>query len=228
MPSGRAEDMCCAFRRLAGCGRFSITSPTRHTRSRHAGPGGSVFAMADRPTRRPRGRGDEPASTGSTAPSARASAARRDPEPTQMLPTFAAPRRSPGSEPRDRPAARQVPTSPPAPPSRPRRSRRPALRRSRPPVPAAGRVGEVRRPAVAGVPGRGAAHRLAADRQGRRHPRAVTARAEQPGTTYLLVGSDSREGLTRKQQLALGVGKGGGPPHRHDHAAAHRLRARTC
>ena len=32
----------------------------------------------------------------------------------------------------------------------------------------------------------------------------------QPGTTYLLVGSDSREGLTRKQQLAYGVGKGQG------------------
>jgi LCP family protein required for cell wall assembly len=33
---------------------------------------------------------------------------------------------------------------------------------------------------------------------------------EQPGTTYLLVGSDSREGLTRQQQLELGVGKAGG------------------
>ncbi len=34
--------------------------------------------------------------------------------------------------------------------------------------------------------------------------------SSQPGTTYLLVGSDSREGLTRKQQLALGTGKGSG------------------
>jgi LCP family protein required for cell wall assembly len=34
--------------------------------------------------------------------------------------------------------------------------------------------------------------------------------AEQAGTTYLLVGSDSRQGLTRKQQLAYGVGKGQG------------------
>jgi LCP family protein required for cell wall assembly len=33
---------------------------------------------------------------------------------------------------------------------------------------------------------------------------------DQPGTTYLLVGSDSREGLTRQQQLAYGVGKGQG------------------
>ena len=32
----------------------------------------------------------------------------------------------------------------------------------------------------------------------------------QSGTTYLLVGSDSREGLTRKQQLRYGVGKGEG------------------
>jgi LCP family protein required for cell wall assembly len=34
--------------------------------------------------------------------------------------------------------------------------------------------------------------------------------AAQPGTTYLLVGSDSREGLTRKQELKYGVGKGVG------------------
>jgi LCP family protein required for cell wall assembly len=34
--------------------------------------------------------------------------------------------------------------------------------------------------------------------------------ASQPGTTYLLVGSDSREGLTRRQQLAYGVGRAEG------------------
>jgi LCP family protein required for cell wall assembly len=34
--------------------------------------------------------------------------------------------------------------------------------------------------------------------------------AEQPGTTYLLVGSDSRKGLTREQQLEYGTGKGSG------------------
>ena len=33
---------------------------------------------------------------------------------------------------------------------------------------------------------------------------------DQKGTTYLLVGSDSRKGLTRKQQLGYGVGKGSG------------------
>ncbi|MGH3445064.1 MAG: LCP family protein, partial [Nocardioidaceae bacterium] len=34
--------------------------------------------------------------------------------------------------------------------------------------------------------------------------------ANQPGTTYLLVGSDSRKGLTRKQELKYGTGKGVG------------------
>jgi LCP family protein required for cell wall assembly len=34
--------------------------------------------------------------------------------------------------------------------------------------------------------------------------------SSQSGTTYLLVGSDSRQGLTRKQQLGYGVGKGEG------------------
>jgi LCP family protein required for cell wall assembly len=34
--------------------------------------------------------------------------------------------------------------------------------------------------------------------------------ADQPGTTYLLVGSDSRKGLTRKQELGYGVGRGEG------------------
>ncbi len=34
--------------------------------------------------------------------------------------------------------------------------------------------------------------------------------AQQEGTTYLLVGSDSREGLTRKEQLEFGTGRGEG------------------
>jgi LCP family protein required for cell wall assembly len=34
--------------------------------------------------------------------------------------------------------------------------------------------------------------------------------ADQPGTTYLLVGSDSRQGLTRKQELSLGTGRAAG------------------
>jgi LCP family protein required for cell wall assembly len=34
--------------------------------------------------------------------------------------------------------------------------------------------------------------------------------ADQPGTTYLLVGSDSRSGLTRHQELSLGTGRGVG------------------
>ena len=38
----------------------------------------------------------------------------------------------------------------------------------------------------------------------------ASAPADQPGTTYLLVGSDSRAGLTRRQELHLGTGKGVG------------------
>jgi len=38
----------------------------------------------------------------------------------------------------------------------------------------------------------------------------ASAPPDQPGTTYLLVGSDSRAGLTRKQELHLGTGKGVG------------------
>ena len=62
---------------------------------------------------------------------------------------------------------------------------------------------------VAGLPGRRAPPGVVQDRQGRRDADRRPSRS-QPGTTYLLVGSDSREGLTRKQQLAYGVGKGQG------------------
>ena len=47
--------------------------------------------------------------------------------------------------------------------------------------------------------------------------------AEQPGATYLVVGSDSREGLTKAERKELGTGVRHRPAHRHDHAAAHRL-----
>jgi LCP family protein required for cell wall assembly len=39
---------------------------------------------------------------------------------------------------------------------------------------------------------------------------AGTRPGDQPGTTYLLVGSDSRQGLTRQQQLDLGTGRAEG------------------
>ena len=48
--------------------------------------------------------------------------------------------------------------------------------------------------------------------------------ADQPGHTYLMVGSDSRAGLSKEERKALSTGGRRRRPHRHDHAAAHRLR----
>ena len=47
--------------------------------------------------------------------------------------------------------------------------------------------------------------------------------ADQPGTTYLMVGSDSRAGLTKEQRKEYAHRQRGRAAHRHDHAAAHRL-----
>ena len=58
--------------------------------------------------------------------------------------------------------------------------------------------------------------------------RTATGPDDQPGTTYLLVGSDSRAGLSKEERKELSTGNAERRPHRHDHAAAHRLRARTC
>ena len=51
---------------------------------------------------------------------------------------------------------------------------------------------------------------------------------DQPGTTYLLVGSDSRAGLSRRGAQGPRHRQRRRAAHRHDHAAAHRQRARTC
>ena len=48
---------------------------------------------------------------------------------------------------------------------------------------------------------------------------------KQPGTTYLLVGSDSRENLSKEQRKRLGTGNAARPADGHDHAAARRQRA---
>ena len=45
--------------------------------------------------------------------------------------------------------------------------------------------------------------------------------ANQPGTTFLLVGSDSREGLTKAEQKKLGTGSTAGQADRHDHDLVH-------
>ena len=47
--------------------------------------------------------------------------------------------------------------------------------------------------------------------------------ADQAGTNYLLVGSDSRKGLTAEQRKHLHTGNDVRPAHRHDHAHARRL-----
>jgi LCP family protein required for cell wall assembly len=120
--------------------------------------------------------------------------AARDPEPTRVLPTM---RRS-GHDEQTTPVSRPV-SPPPAP--RPRSSRRAPRPRLRwlwlllllwvvfllvVPLLAWSRIDRVDASPSSGRP------------------------AEQKGTTYLLVGSDSREGLTRKQELKYGVGKGEG------------------
>ena len=123
----------------------------------------------------------------------------RDPEPTQVLPTLD---RSRGDRPPPGgPYQQPPPARPPAPgPAGPRRRRR-----FRPRlawltyVVLAWLVFLVSVPLVAWL----RIDKVDATPEGDRP-------AEQAGTTYLLVGSDSREGLTRKQQLAYGVGKGEG------------------
>jgi LCP family protein required for cell wall assembly len=142
----------------------------------------------------------------------------RDPEPTQMLPTVDRPgsSRSGGSRTRSGgpyetpPAARPRSSSGsdgsggrgPVAPSRPRRPSR-GRRRSRlgwlKLVIAAWLVFLIAVPLVAWSK----IDKVDATPSGSRPD-------SQPGTTYLLVGSDSREGLTRKQQLAYGVGKAQG------------------
>jgi len=143
--------------------------------------------------------------------------AARDPEPTRVLPTMG---REGGSGPRSRPGAssgdrarslydehttpvRRATSRPVSPPpsSRPRSSRRGPRPRLRwlwlllllwvvfllvVPLIAWSKIDRVDASPSSGRP------------------------AEQKGTTYLLVGSDSRQGLTRKQELKYGVGKGEG------------------
>jgi len=134
------------------------------------------------------GRQDEPSS--------------RDPEPTRLLPTTNRPQEPRGHSPRQgRPYQSPPPFRPSTgPPRGPRRTRR-----LRP------RIGWVKYLialwvvflVVVPIVAWSKIDRVAATPHGARP-------AEQPGTTYLLVGSDSRAGLTRKQQIAYGVGKAEG------------------
>jgi LCP family protein required for cell wall assembly len=115
----------------------------------------------------------------------------RDPEPTRVLPTM-------GRDGRPGPLSRPIAPPPASRPRSSRRGRRPGLRwlwlllvlwvvfLIAVPLIAWSRIDRVDASPSSGRP------------------------AEQKGTTYLLVGSDSREGLTRKQELKYGVGKGEG------------------
>ncbi len=124
-----------------------------------------------------------------------------DPEPTRVLPTMGRPHQAPpppggrgerGSAP-SRPRDRR-PAPPPAPPSS----------RQRHPLRWVGVLALAWLAFLVAVPLFAWAHiAKAPDNPAGRPP-------EQPGTTYLLVGSDSRAGLTRRQELQYGTGKGEG------------------
>ncbi len=168
--------------------------------------------MADRP------KGDEPdynwlygterkgGDGGSSRPAA--GGAPGDPEPTQILPTMNRPHQAPppkAAGPRPRaggsggpggPTRGTRPVPPPRPPSAPRRRRR---------------LGWVKLVLLAWVVFLVAVPLIAWSRIAKVGDDPKGDRpADQPGTTYLLVGSDSRAGLTRKQELDLGTGKGSG------------------
>jgi LCP family protein required for cell wall assembly len=156
---------------------------------------GSVWDMADRPRRDPQRR-DEPEFGwlyGAEGTPGREDDL-RDPEPTQMLPTMSRP--APGGappRPRTPPPARARPGPPPR-----RSGRRPRLRWLLYLL-IVWAVFLVAVPVLAWQK----VDRVDATPSGSRP-------AAQKGTTYLLVGSDSRAGLTRKQKRQLGTGDAAG------------------
>ena len=122
----------------------------------------------------------------------------RDPEPTQMLPTTPRPPggRSSSGPYQAPPPGRPRPAAPPPPPSRGRRRIR---------------WGWVKIALALWVVFLVAVPLVAWSRIQKVDATPIGSRpAAQPGTTYLLVGSDSRQGLTRRQQLAYGVGRAQG------------------
>jgi LCP family protein required for cell wall assembly len=177
------------------------------TRRRRVGNAGAP-ADGDEPTQvqpRPGAANETP---GSRAP--------RDPEPTRMLPTMQRPssgdRRSSGpyqappARPRDDGGAGRPPRASGPPPGRPAggASGRPRGRRRM-------RLGWVKLVLLLWLVFLVAVPLVAWSRIDKVDATPDGDRpGDQPGTTYLLVGSDSREGLTREEQLRLGTGKGEG------------------
>ena len=166
--------------------------------------------MADRPSSSDPGRGDEPGfdwlygtsatGVGSGSGSGTGSGGSRDPEPTQLLPTMDRPAGSAGSvrPPSARPYQQPAPARGPV--------HRPAGRRRPRP-----RLGWLKYLVVLWLVFLVAVPLVAWQRLEKVDATPDGARpAEQAGRTYLLVGSDSREGLTRRQQLELGVGRAAG------------------
>ena len=159
--------------------------------------------MADRPTDDPQG-GEEPGFDWLYGTRRTGVGSSRDPEPTQMLPTFQRPDAAGPTA--DRPSA-GGPYQSPAPPRT--FEEPPSGRRSRHGF--RPRIGWVRYVLLLWLVFLVAVPLIAWFRIDKVDATPDGDRpAEQPGTTYLVVGSDSREGLTRQQQLELGVGKGGG------------------
>jgi len=185
-------------------------------------PGTVAFCPMAEPPKGPRGtspgRGDEPDyqwlygsdRTGAGSSASAGGGAGHDPEPTRMLPTMNRPGSRSSGAPYEAPAAprgggsgggkgqgRGTATAPPPrPPSKPRRRFR---------------FGWVKTLVLVwlvflvAVPlwAWSQVDKVGTDPGGDRP-------AEQDGTTYLLVGSDSREGLSRQEQLEFGTGKGEG------------------
>ena len=159
---------------------------------------------------RSRGRSDEPEYDwlyGSKSAGSSSGQAGGDPEPTRMLPTMDRPGQTAGSR-TERPRSRQ--DGPLQPPPPPRQSRPAPATSGRPPRRRPG-LGWLKLVLVlwlvflVAVPfwAWSQVDKVRTDPGGHRP-------SDQPGTTYLLVGSDSREGLTRKEQLEYGTGRGEG------------------
>ncbi|HET6651245.1 MAG TPA: LCP family protein [Nocardioides sp.] len=149
------------------------------------------------------GAGSSSESTGGPGPTAGAG---HDPDPTRMLPTMERPSPRRGGQPYEDPTRPQEragrPTRRPAAAPPPPRQKKPRRRF---------RAGWVRTLVLVwlvflvAVPlwAWSQVDKVRTDPGGDRP-------AEQSGTTYLLVGSDSREGLTREEQLEFGTGRGEG------------------